>query len=245
MRLVGLLLFLTLLLSAACGGGGSDGSGSPTLDPTPTAGGGEQLGTGSPPATATGGTPGAEAPGAAGFRAFARVLNAAAASRDATFIQERLRTQSVVCEQDDVGAGPGGPLCDFEGQAYDGFPVAFWQSDGAIVPLADAMAEFSRAFVSFQPQAVDDFGDGNVRVYALNVEDGEFDALITMISSRPPDDGEGDPLRVVLGTSWEFLDGRWLMTDLLVAFGASEDLLEPSQDVLDELYPGWERYEAP
>lgn len=244
-RLIGFILIaLALSTAVACGGGGGGEDATPTpgapVDAGPTST------VGPSPTTAPTFTPVVETDGAAGFRAFAPRIDLLFAGRNVAAVLDRMLTESIVCTEEDVAnAGPGEPACTAEGQAFEGFPVGAWRSEGAILPITDAVIDLSRAFATFQPQATDDFGDGNVRLYALNVEPDEYDAIITTIISRPENiDGEG-PLRIAFGTSWEFVEGRWMMTGLLVAMVLGEELLEPADEVVSGLYPGWERFEAP
>ena len=224
---------------AACGGGGD--SEDPSED------GGTPLPTFASAATAVTGTPEVEAGGNAGFRSFAVALDRAFAGRDLAFLEDRLQT--VTCPgtaptPEDETPEPTDPDCQLETAEYQGFPVVVWQFGRTVIPRGDMVDELGRTFAAFEPRETDELGDGSVRLYALNVEADAYEAIMTTIIIRPPDvEGEGS-LRIAFGTSWEFEGGRWLMTELLVALGNSEDLLTPTE-AGRERYPAWERYEGP
>lgn len=203
--------------------------------PTPTAE--------APAATSTP-VPDGEAGGADGFRQFIPTLQEALDEGDASFLRGRALTQAIVCTADDVApAGPGGPSCEFEGQEFDGFTVTAWRGEGAVIPVEDAFSRFDTILSTSLLDESDDFGDGSVQVYALNVGDN-FDAIVTAIIERPSDAGGEGPLRVAYGTNWVFESERWMVTRTLTAFVLGEELLEPAE-VVQPLYPDWERYESP
>ncbi len=220
-----------LFIAIACGD--DDGDGEPaatsTVAPADT------------PASATDG----ETSGADGFRQFIPMLQAALDDGDTSFLRDRALTEPVVCTAEDLAPqGPGGPACEFEGQEFDGFIETFWRSEGAIIPVEDAFSAYDAILATALPAEGDDFGDGSVQVYALNIEGDGFDAIITAIIERPSDFIIEFPLRVSYGTAWAFEDGRWMVTSTLTANVLGEELLEPADDVLP-LYPNWERYESP
>lgn len=230
------LLFLPalILLAAACGDNGGQGDATPTptiqADETATP----------PPQDPT------ETPGDEGFRDFIPLLEDALDLGDLVFLSNRALTEPVVCTAEDLAPGGlGGPSCEFEGQSFDGFPIGFWRSEGAIVPVEEAFSEFDTVFSTSLPDESDDFGDGSVQVYALNVGEDAFDAIVTAIIERPEDFAGEGPLRVAIGTSWSFEEDSWMLTDSLAAFVLAEDLLTPVEEVTAGLYPNWERYERP
>ena len=231
-RIFTLLLIPGILaLAVACG----DDNGGDQPTPTPTVD--------APAATSTP-VPDGEAGGADGFRQFIPAFQDALDQGDGTFLRDRALTQAVVCTADDVApSGVGGPACEFEGQEFDGFGVAYWRSEGGIVPVEGAFSQFDTMFSTALPGQSDEFGDGAVRVYALNVGDS-FNAIVTAIVERPADFGDGGPLRAAVGTSWQFQGEAWMVTSTLVAFVLAEELLEPA-GVVQPLYPDWERYQAP
>ena len=91
------------------------------------------------------------------------------------------------------------------------------------------------------PAESDEFGAGSVQVYALNIGEDRFDAIIAAIIERPSGVGDEGPQRVVYGTAWVFEGGRWMVQSTLTAFVLGEELLDVAQPV----YPNWERYESP
>jgi hypothetical protein len=179
------------------------------------------------------------------FRAFAAKLQLALDAKDLQFIAQRMETTHVVCTAQDVRGNTGGPQCDAEGTSYDGFPVAYWRSEGAIVPDSSVLHQLRTLFGTAQPAATDDFGDGRTRVYALDLPPGKSHAIITAIIVRPPDFGPGGPLRIAIGTAWSFSNGQWRFTSMLQAYSSAEEVLLPCQEVLAFLGGAWERYPGP
>ncbi len=178
------------------------------------------------------------------FRQFAATLQEALDEGDAAFLRDRALTEPVVCTAGSVAPGGlGAPACEFEGQEFDGFLESFWRSEGAIIPVEAAFSAFDAILATALPAESDGFGDGSVQVYALNIEQDAFHAIITAIIERSSDFITEFPLRVSYGTAWAFEDGRWMVTSTLTANVLGEDLLVPADDALP-LYPNWERYEG-
>ncbi len=232
--MIRLIMFLLvpglLFIAIACGDDDGDGGSTPTSTVAPAE-------TPTPPADG-------ETSGANGFRQFIPTLQAALDDGDTSFLRDRALTEPVVCTAEDLAPqGPGGPACDFEGQEFNGFIETFWRSEGAIIPVEDAFSAYDAILATALPAEGDDFGDGSVQVYALNIEEDGFDAIITAIIERPSDFITEFPLRVSYGTAWTFEDGRWMVTSTLTANVLGEELLEPADDALP-LYPNWERYEG-
>lgn len=231
-RILTLLLIPGILaLAIACG---DDDGGD---QPAPTA-------TVDAPAATSTPVPDGEADGADGFRQFIPAFQEGLDGGDGSFLRDRALTEAVVCTADDVApSGIGGPACEFEGQEFDGFQVGFWRSEGATVPVEGAFSEFDTMFFTTLPGETDEFGDGAVRVYALNVGDS-FNAIVTAIIERPSDFGGEGPLRVAVGTSWQFEGDGWMVDSTLTAFVLGEEFLVPG-DEDSPPYPNWERYESP
>ena len=228
------LLLIPGILALAVACGDDDGGGQPPPTSTVDA----------PAATSTP-VPDGEAGGAEGFRQFIPTFQDALDQGDGTFLRDRALTEAVVCTADDVApSGIGGPACEFEGQEFDGFIELFWRSEGATIAVEDAFSDFDTMFSTALPVESDDFGDGSVQVYALNIGDDAFNAIVTAIIERPAGSGGEDPLRVAVGTSWQFEGDAWMVTRTLTAFVLGEELLEPAE-VIQSLYPDWERYQAP
>lgn len=186
-----------------------------------------------------------EVSGDAGFRAFVPKLQLALDDNDIEFIARRMQTTPVVCAAADIPSAIGGAQCNFVGENYDGFPVAYWRSEGTILPALTVLGQLATLLETEQPGASDDFGDGRVRVYALDLSPGKSHAIVTAMIARPPDFGEGGPIRVAIGTAWSFSDGRWRFTSMLQAYVSGEELLIPCQEALDFLGGAWERYPDP
>lgn len=186
----------------------------------------------------------AEMPGDEGFREFVPLLQQALDAGDMAFLTDRAQTVPYVCTEEDF-SGLGNPHCESEGQSYDGFTVGYWRSEGVTAPVASALSPFDTVFSSVQPAANDEFGDGAVRVYALNVGDDDHDAIVTAIIERPEFAGSGPPIRATIGTSWSFAEARWTLTYVVVAYVGSEEFLTPSEEMQENRFPNWERYQAP
>jgi hypothetical protein len=230
--------------AVACGDdddeNGSDGSGSPTAGRTVAA---TSAPTARPTSTAAAPTPaGPESDGADGFRQFAvRVLDPAVRARDAAFLRGRMKTQPVVCTEQDLNPqGAGGPVCESAGQRYDGFPSGAWRSEGAIIPVDGAAETFQDFFSRVAAGQSDAFGDGRPEVYATSFGDDHARTVISAIVERPPDFAGSGPLRAAISTSWAFEGGRWVMTDMIVAYVLAEDFLQPTPEGR-AYYPNWER----
>ncbi len=186
-----------------------------------------------------------EVSGDAGFRAFVPKLQLALDGKDLEFIARRMETTPVVCKAADIHPGAGGAQCNFVGESYDGFPVGYWRSEGVILPALTVLGQLGTLLETEQPAASDDFGDGRARVYALDLSPGKSHAIVTAMIARPPDFGEGGPIRIAIGTAWSFSDGRWRFTSMLQAYVSGEELLIPCQEALDFLGGAWERYPDP
>jgi hypothetical protein len=207
-------------VAAACGGDEGEGS-----SPTPSEG------------TA------AELPGNDGFRQFVPVLQEALDHGDVSFLADRMKTTDVVCGPQDVPTALGGPQCEFVGQAYPGFATGSWRSEGGVGPISNTTSQLEKLFATVQPSATDQFGDGAVRVYALNQADDRQDAIIAAMIERPANFAGSGALRIALGTSWSFEEGRWMLANILSAYVLAEDLLIPSEEGRP-YYRNWERYQA-
>jgi hypothetical protein len=186
---------------------------------------------------------GVEQAGNDGFRQFVPLLQAALDRGDVSFLADRMKTIDVVCRVEDVPTQLGGPQCDFEGQAYAGFKTGTWRSEGGVGPASNTISQLEKLFATVQPSASDEFGDGAVRVYALNQEEEQQDAIIAAMIERPANFAGSGPLRVALATTWSFEEGRWMLTFILSAYVLAEDLLIPSE-AGRPYYPNWERYQA-
>lgn len=177
------------------------------------------------------GGPDTEKAGAEGFREFAARLDDAARDGDASFLADRVHKESLICDIDPAATCAPGEEA--------GLPVGHWRSQGSIVPPA-ALAEEIDLFLS-PVEGTDEWGDGTPRVYALNIGDGRYDAILTSLIERPPGFAGDGPLRAALSTSWTFSGTRWELTGLLEAAVLAEDLLEPTVEGR-EYYPHWELY---
>lgn len=209
--LLGLLAAVSMM-AVACGEDPTTPTASPTTASTPVAT--------KPPSTAP------EAGGDAGFRAFARVLDTAIARGDVAFIEARFRLETTTCVAYDIEVIDN-PYCDSIGQTYEGLPLGHWRSSGAIVPAANVHALLQERIDQQLRTERDGFGSGEARIGAINVEPGAYAAVMTALIPRPANFDPGGPLRVSVGMSWAFEDGRWRMTGALSAGVLAEELLMP------------------
>jgi len=220
--LVGGTLFAAMLVTVAC----AHGTSPPTATPSAT----------QPPAT----TPTA---GADGFRAFARQIDQAVVARDTTFFRQHMKTIHVDCRTVTDANQLGGTDCATPDAAYEGFGTAPWRTDGGGIHPADAAVTiFQRVFDEQLAGDSDDYGSGAARVYALNVEDGRYWAIIAALITRPSNFAGSGPLRIALATSWLFEDGQWRTDGLVSAYVLAEDFLNPNPEAQ---FDAWERFEPP
>lgn len=184
-----------------------------------------------------------ERPGEDGFREFMPLLQDALHRRDVPFLMNRLKTKDVVCRAEDVPTNTGGPQCESVGQSYAGFPVSHWRSEGGIVPVSAVEAQFNTLFSSLTPSGSDGFGAGAARVYAVDIGQDRYNAIISAMIERPSGFSGTGPLRVAINTTWSFEGGRWLLNGILTAYVGAEDLLAPT-DIGRMAFPYWERVQS-
>ncbi len=200
------------MLAVACGEDAATPAASPTTASTPVVT--------VPPSTAP------EAGGDGGFRAFARVLDAAIARDDVGFIESRFKLETKTCAAYDVEVVDD-PLCDRVGQTYEGLPVGFWRSEGGLFRAADARALIEDRIDQQLRAERDAFGGGEARIGAINVELAAYATVMTVLIPRPADYSGSGSLRISIGISWEFIDATWRVTGLLHAGVLAEELLMP------------------
>lgn len=210
-------------LALACGGDND------TASPTPAA----------PTATvAPTRPPGAEFGGDDGFRAFAAKLDEAVKSGDVAFIAARYQLTTKTCAEEDLGRGD--PYCTAAGHTYEGLPFGRWRSEGAHEPTAVVTALIQERIDNQLRTEQDAFDRGWAQVAAINVQQDRYAAVITMLIPRPDNYAGTGPLRVAIGTSWQFDGERWRMTGGLNAGVLAEDLLTPG--LAESPYPGLELF---
>jgi len=223
-----------VLLLAACGGSGEPRA-TPLASATPEHA--VATGTAAPGATAP---VASEQAGAGGFRVFAAKMQEALDAQDAAFFQDRVELASGICTDADVRGGIGAAPCTRAGDPWEGFPAGYWRSEGAYLPPAEATSWVRDLAGAVVPEASDQFGGAELRVYALNPTAGA--AVITAIIERPPDFGEGGPLRVVRVAHWSYDGTRWRLKSMLVASVLAEEFLIPCPEGLTYFGGEWERY---
>ena len=234
LRAISLLTLLAISAGVACGG---DDDASPTATREATRSSETPARS---PTTAATSAPTTQANIDDDFRAFARDMDAQARMRDARFFRERMKTVRVDCSTAPDANQIGGPICETPDAMYDGFATGAWRSEGSIVPADAAAAAFQALFDAELPAENDEFGNGAAQVYALNVREGAYKAVITALVARPPDFAGEGPLRAVLSTSWVREGDRWMMEGpLIIAYVLAEDFLEPTSE---SGYDAWERF---
>ncbi|MBI4571675.1 MAG: hypothetical protein HY723_06955 [Chloroflexi bacterium] len=224
-------------ISFAC-----DDGGTASITPSPTPSPGQPVATATAPPSATG------QPGAEGYRAFASQVQAAADAEDAPFFTERVRLSDGICTEADVAGGIGAAPCDSVGEPWAAFPIGYWRSEGELVSAGDGVAAIASLWERELPGESDDFGGGATQVYALALLDDASEAgwtILTAIIERPPDFGEGDPIRVARVLLWQYDGERWRLRSLLVASVLAEEFLIPCNEALDYTGGSWERFPDP
>ena len=231
------VLSTALIAIAATLAGACKGAGAPPATPTapPTA---------APSATALStSTPLPAEP--ASFRAFAAELQAALDSRDAAFMDDRIKLQHGTCTEADVQGGIGAAPCTTVGAPWSGFPVGQWRSEGGINEDFDGAAFLRHLFDQALPLESDAYGDGSVRIYALSLSDAMSATIITELIARPSSFAGTGPLRIVRAVAWTEDAGNWKATSVLNASVLAEDFLIPCQAGIDYLGGYWERFPDP
>jgi hypothetical protein len=176
------------------------------------------------------------------FRDFAGQLDQALREGNIDFVSERLLAFEYTCTADDLNGGPGGPVCDFEGQTFDGFREAIWRSHGYLVPVENAAQNLNEFITSVLPNETDEFGTGAPQVYALGPDPDPYQTVVTALVERPADVGGQGPLRVAYVIDWVEADGLWLAEQVLIAEVLAEDFLEPTS-AGENYVEGWEPFE--
>ncbi|MBI2305238.1 MAG: hypothetical protein HYU86_10915 [Chloroflexi bacterium] len=171
------------------------------------------------------------------IRELAKEVDAALQRRDLLFFKESAVTLPITCGAKDVPPGIGGPDCQYVGQQFDGFPIARMGSEGGTIPLENALALIERLWSESVPQATDQFGSGEARVYAL----GPSAVVLTALIERPQDFAGAGPLRVSLATHWRQESSGWRFVKLTSAFVLGKAFLVPEPAALSHLQ-GWERF---
>lgn len=177
---------------------------------------------------------GPERPGDDGFRAFASSVDRALQQGDIAFFAQRLLTTHVVCTEEQVPPEVGDPACDYVGQEFDGLLLGHWRGHGTLAPAEATLQRIRRLTQEDSPDTADAFGGGGARVYALDFAAGDGVTIATALV---------DGKRQVLGIAWTWADDSWRITSTLGSVApVALELLEPSQLVLDSLYPRWGRF---
>ncbi len=231
-----LVTLLPLVFAAAC----DDGDDAPA--PTATLPAATATDTAAPtPAQ----PPTEELGGPDGFREFAAQIQDALDESDVSFFRERLEPQSGVCSEDDVAGGLGSPPCTEVGEPWEAFPICGWRSECSLVLADEAMSQIADLMEAVLTGESDEFGDAAPAVYALAPVGDTGHAVLTAIIERPADFAGEGPLRSNVVLSWRFDDGRWRLTQSMVAAVLGEEFLIPCPEALNYLNGEWERYPDP
>lgn len=213
------------LLVSACSGG--DRSAPGASSPSPLG-----IGAASP-------TPGhADDP----FWVFLRQLDAELNEGNTDFVVSRLRTVVVTCTAADVPPRVGGPQCFNVGETFEGFSVGRWRSEGSTVPVRGVIDQLRHLGRTAHPEMSDAYGDGTLRVYAVNDQPERQVAIVTAIIDSPPGFGGAPTMRASMGLYWRQQEQGWAMTGMITNYIYGPEFLDPTDDVRNGLFPAWERF---
>lgn len=191
-------------------------------------------------------TPYVDEAGEAGFRSFARFLEAGLRAQGAAAVKARWKTTTVNCTAADVPVRLSDEApCAAAGVTYEAVLVSRWRSGGGPNPVENANRILDRASAGQQPGRSDRFGDGGLRVHALVVNPtarvGAFRTVTSAIVTSAAG-GSAEPSREAWVIDWTFVDGRWRATGLMEATTLVEELLQPAPGGGTHPLNGWEPY---
>jgi hypothetical protein len=245
MPAVALVLLIALLASISCA---DEASPAPAAFATAAATATPPPPTGTPlPATPTPTGPQIPlSPVTPAFRAFARRIDQARASRDLHFFRSRAHTQEIICTAENTPPRfAGGAACETVGQRFDGFSVGAWRSEGAIVPLERAVQTLERIWADAAPGLTDKYGDSAAQLYAIgtgpSADSSSFTSVFTAIVCRPPSFPGPGPVRAVFVLTWIQEGNDFAWAGLLTAYVLGEEFLDRSPVTIGWM-PVWERF---
>jgi hypothetical protein len=221
------LATLIVLAATACGGNDDGPAGTPSPSPgTPAA---SPTTPGTPPPT---NTPGPERAGEAGFRDFVQQLDAKLRAGQIDEVFARLRVTPYTCKEGDTAAGLGQPDCETVGETIRSFPSANWRSEGRLVKVERVVERLQEAQAAIRPDAQDNFGGPDHRVYAIAIGDEGMKIVTTAIIRRPAGIPGVGPIRVVhvFDSDYDTEEQRWELTGILFAYVLPEDFLRPTDE---------------
>ncbi len=176
------------------------------------------------------------------FWVFIRQLDAELNKGNTDFVVSRLRTVVVTCTASDVPPRVGGPECFNVGDTFEGFSVGRWRSEGSTVPVSGVIDQLRHLGRTAHPEMSDAYGDGTLRVYAVNDRPERQVAIVTAIIDSPPGFGGAATMRVSMGLYWRRQDQDWVMTGMITNYVYGPEFLDPTGDVRNGLFPAWERF---
>ncbi|NIN66887.1 MAG: hypothetical protein GTO63_19775 [Anaerolineae bacterium] len=242
------LLLITAILLSTTLLAGCQAVAEPPPEPTPTS----MPPTSTPASTATPVPPtptpeALEEADPADFREFAGLVARATEEHDTAFFADRVKGATYTCTELDVsgeglgGAGPG--LCEEAGQQMDLVLLGYWLSEGLYTRPDAIVTEIDNYFGNALPGEKDDYGTGDVRIYAIAArpwpESGVTFRVAFLTAITPGIEGPAaEPSRTVRGIDFEYVEGHWVIRGMLVADGLAEGLLGPETAP----YTEWERY---
>ncbi len=197
-------------------------------------------------ATATTGvTSGAATPISEAFRNFAASVDDAVRDGDGDFFRSRMRTEHVVCTEEDLlPRGPGGPGCLEAGQELDVIPSGVWLSEGADIEPDAAVEVISVVWRDEASAARDSLGGSEAQVYAVALwDDPEFgESYVTFVTAIIAPGPGLEELRAAFALLWQPSDTDYELVRILQTRTMAPLFLDPSQ--LDTQYlRAWERFE--
>jgi hypothetical protein len=175
------------------------------------------------------------------FWVFASSLHAALQAGDVSLLLDKLLTTTVTCREEDVPPQLGGPECFTVGDAFEGFAVGHWRSEGTIVPVNKVRDQLKYLQTAVRSDLRDGYGDGSLRVAALDRQGSARVAIITAIINSPPGFGAAT-IRVAIGTYWVERDREWRLASILNNYVLAGEFLDPSPAPREGLFPGWEPF---
>jgi hypothetical protein len=233
------LLTCAAVASLLVGCGGDEETHLETGSASATASAPTERPTSAPTATTTAA---AESDGEAGFREFAKQIEAALRDGDGSFFANRAVEQDLVCAGDEqVGICAGVPA----GTAFRGISRGIFQTDSFDLTSPDQYADdLVDWFVSADPELEDVYGDGTVALYAVAYKaagggaEEAYQAIITAIVTS-----DAESLRQARSLSFGFVDGRWRLTGEIAA-NLPQTAEAWLSDGCDYCYDRWEPWEG-
>ncbi|MGE0601125.1 MAG: hypothetical protein AB7J35_15585 [Dehalococcoidia bacterium] len=235
-----LIAGLSALFLAACGDDDDDPTTTPPPGTTeqPTKGPTEPVK--SPTVTPGTVTPTPDANTDAGFRAALEQLNKELAGGSLDAFIARLKVIDYTCKASDVTPGLGQPECATAGEVIRAFETGNWRSEGGLRKVESVIANLKERQAGFEVAKSDDYGSSALRIFAFDPT--THTAVVTVISKCLPQyQCPSGVQRLVWVPSFEYQDGRWMISKLLFAYVLGDDFLDPSAEGKNVM-PDWEKF---